>query len=65
MQIHLNSNHYYSLFYRGFTTQQTDRGWVILNFPNWASYGPVDQGPFSTYGIACQQIDRLLNSQKK
>lgn len=55
---------YFSKFYRGFTVQQTDHGWVILNFPNWATYGPVNQGPFGTFNIACMQVDRLLASQR-
>jgi hypothetical protein len=55
---------YFSKFHRGFTVQQVENGWVILNFPNWATYGPVNQGPFGTYQIACMQIDRLLNSQR-
>lgn len=58
-----DANRYFSKFYRGFTIQQTDDGWVILNLPSWASYGPVNQGPFGTYQIACHQVDRLLNSQ--
>ena len=63
MPSHQNPNLYFSKFYRGFTVQQTDHGWVILNFPNRASYGPVNQGPFGTYQIACMQIDRLLGAQ--
>ena len=59
-----DSNRYFSKLYRGFTIQQTDQGWIILNFPSWASYGPVNQGPFGTYHIACHQVDRLLNSQR-
>jgi hypothetical protein len=59
-----HSRRYFSKFYRGFTVQQVENGWVILNFPNWASYGPVNQGPFGTYQLACYQIDRLLNSQR-
>jgi hypothetical protein len=55
---------YFSKFHRGFTVQQVETGWIILNFPNWATYGPVNQGPFGTYQIACMQIDRLLNSQR-
>ena len=57
------SQHLFSKCYRGFTVQQTEQGWVILNFPNWASYGPVNQGPFSTYQIACMQVDRVLNAR--
>lgn len=64
MPSHSNPNLYFSKFYRGFTVQQTDHGWVILNFPNRASYGPVNQGPFGTYQIACMQIDRLLGAQQ-
>ena len=64
MQSRPNPNVYFSKFYRGFTVQQTDHGWVILNFPSWATYGPVNQGPFSTYQIACHQVDRLLSSQR-
>ena len=56
---------YFSQFYRAFTVQQTPRGWVILNFPTWAHWGPVDPGPFPTYEIACMQIDRLLNAPGK
>jgi hypothetical protein len=59
-----DSNRYFSQFYRGFTVQQTDKGWVILNFPNRAPYGTANQGPFSTAQIACMQIDRLLESQR-
>jgi hypothetical protein len=39
---------YFSKFHRGFTVQQVENGWIILNFPNWATYGPVNQGPFGT-----------------
>jgi hypothetical protein len=60
----MNDARYFSKFHRGFTVQQVENGWVILNFPNWASYGPVNQGPFGTYQLACYQIDRLLNSQR-
>ena len=59
-----NSSRYFSKFYRGFTVQQTEQGWVILNFPNWASYGPVNQGPFGTFQLAYYQIDRLLSAQR-
>lgn len=55
-------SHFYSKYYRGFTVQQTEHGWVILNWPDWASYGPVNQGPFGTFQIACIQIDRLNNN---
>jgi hypothetical protein len=58
-----DSRRYFSKFYRGFTVQQVDNGWIILNFPNWASYGPVNQGPFGTFQLACYQIDRLLKAQ--
>ena len=64
MQTRPDPRRYFSKFYRGFTAQQTDQGWVILNFPSWAPYGPVNQGPFGTFQIACMQIDRLLASQR-
>lgn len=56
----MSSSHFFSRFYRGFTCQQTERGWIILNWPNRAPSGPLNQGPFGTYEIACHQIDRLL-----
>ncbi|MFM8441913.1 MAG: hypothetical protein ACKN9W_01060 [Methylococcus sp.] len=56
---------YVSQFYRAFTVQQTDRGWVIINFPTWTPWGPVDPAPYPTYEIACMQIDRLLNAPGK
>jgi hypothetical protein len=59
-----HSNRYFSRCYRGFTVQQTDYGWVILNFPSWAAYGPVNQGPFGTYQIVCMQIDRVQHAQQ-
>ena len=59
-----DSRRYFSKFYRGFTLQQTEQGWVILNFPRWASDGPVTPGPFGTEGIARHQVGRLLDSQR-
>jgi hypothetical protein len=50
---------YFSKVYRGFLVEQTATGWVVPQLPNWKN-GPVPQGPFSTYGIACHIIDRIL-----
>lgn len=56
---------YFSKIYRGFLVEQTDRGWVVPQLPNWSN-GPVSQGPYSTYGIACHVLDRVLdNSQRE
>lgn len=52
---------YFSRTYRGFLLQQTDRGWIVPQLPNWSN-GPVPQGPFSTYGIAEHVIDRVLDN---
>lgn len=52
---------YYSRTYRGFLIEQTARGWVVPQLPNWSN-GPVSQGPFSTYGIAEHVIDRVLDN---
>ena len=54
---------YYSKIYRGFLIQQTDRGWVVPQLPNWSN-GPVNQGPFSTYQIACHVLDRCLDNEQ-
>ncbi|MEW6038139.1 MAG: hypothetical protein AB1648_07825 [Pseudomonadota bacterium] len=53
----------FSIYYKGFVIQQAETGWIILNFPTWAPYGPTSPGPYSTEGIAKHQIDRLLESQ--
>jgi hypothetical protein len=53
---------FYSLFYKGFTMQQTEDGWYIRNFPDWCSFGPIKHGPYPTSQIAQIQIDRLLNA---
>lgn len=56
---------YFSKIYRGFLVEQTDRGWVVPQLPNWSN-GPVSQGPYSTYQIACHVLDRVLdNSQRE
>lgn len=56
---------YFSKVYRGFLIEQTDRGWVIPQLPSWSN-GPVSQGPYSTYQIACGVLDRVLdNSQRE
>lgn len=56
---------YFSKVYRGFLIEQTDRGWVVPQLPNWSN-GPVSQGPYSTYQIACHVLDRVLdNSQRE
>lgn len=53
---------YFSKVYRGFLIQQTDKGWVVPQLPNWSN-GPVNQGPFSTYQIACHVLDRCLDNE--
>jgi hypothetical protein len=55
-------NQYFSKSYRGFLVQQTDKGWVVPQLPNWSN-GPVSQGPFSTPGIAEHVIDRVLDKK--
>nr|QMP83800.1 MAG: hypothetical protein [Caudoviricetes sp.] len=52
---------YYSKVYRGFLIQQTDKGWIVPQLPNWSN-GPVNQGPYSTYQIACHVLDRCLDT---
>ncbi len=54
---------YYSKMYRGFLVQQTDRGWVVPQMPSWSN-GPVSQGPYSTYQIACHVLDRCIDNQE-
>lgn len=54
----------FSIYYKGFLIQQTETGWIIVNFPTWASFGPTSPGPYATEGIAKHQIDRLLQSQE-
>ncbi|QXP84740.1 hypothetical protein [Methylococcus sp. Mc7] len=63
--VQLNENRLpmFSIYYKGFVIQQTETGWIIVNFPTWAPYGPTSPGPYSTEGIAKHQIDRLLESQ--
>nr|QMP83022.1 MAG: hypothetical protein [Caudoviricetes sp.] len=55
---------YFSKMYRGLLVQQTERGWVIPQLPNWSN-GPVSQGPYATYQIACHIIDRVLEEQDR
>lgn len=52
---------YFSQVHRGFLVEQTDRGWIIPQLPNW-NKGPVSPGPFSTYQIACHVIDKILDN---
>jgi hypothetical protein len=55
---------YFSKIYRGFLVQQTSTGWVVPQLPTW-SKGPVSQGPYSTYQIACHVLDRVLEEQDR
>ena len=52
---------YFSRIYRGFLIEQTDKGWNVPQLPNWSN-GPVAQGPYATYQIACHVLDRVLDS---
>lgn len=56
------SNRHFSRFYKGFLVHQTDVGWYIHNFPDWCKLGPMQCGPFVTYDIAYNTIDRLLRA---
>ena len=53
---------YFSQIHRGFLVEQTDRGWVVPQLPNWDK-GPVSPGPFSTFQIACHVIDSILDKK--
>lgn len=55
---------YFSKIYRGFLVQQTSNGWEVPQLPTW-SKGPVSQGPYSTYQIACHVLDRVLEEQDR
>lgn len=55
---------YFSKIYRGFLVEQTDKGWVVPQMPSW-SRGPVSQGPYGTYQIACHVLDRVLDEQER
>lgn len=50
---------YYSKVYRGFLVQQTELGWIVPLMPDWSN-GPVSPGPYSTFQIACNVINRIL-----
>lgn len=56
------SDKYFSRVYRGWTLQQTDRGWIIVNAPNRDKSGPISPGPYSTYGIAEHVVDRIMDN---
>ncbi len=59
---HSHQRHFFSSVYRGFILQQTEQGWIIVNFPDWSRAGPMPQGPFETEYIARKQVDRLLET---
>lgn len=54
----------FSIVYKGFLIQQTDKGWDVPQMPNWANFGPVSQPPYSTRFIAQHVIDLVLNHPK-
>lgn len=56
------SDKYFSRVYRGWTLQQTDRGWIIINAPNRDRAGPISPGPYSTFGIAEHVVDRIMDN---
>ncbi len=56
------SDKYFSRVYRGWTLQQTDRGWIIVNAPNRDKSGPISPGPYSTFGIAEHVVDRIMDN---
>lgn len=56
------SSQFYSKIYRGFLIEQTAHGWIVPQLPTWSN-GPVPQGPFGTYPIACHVLDRVLDYQ--
>lgn len=58
------SNKYFSVIYKGFLIEQTEKGWVIPQIPNWANFGPVSKAPYSTRYIAQNVIDLVLNHSK-
>lgn len=53
---------HFSRVYNGFTLQQTDRGWIILNAPNRDRAGPISAGPYATYAIAERVVDRIIDN---
>ena len=53
---------YFSRVYRGFTLQQVERGWEIINAPTWGRSGPISPGPYATVGIAEHVVDQILQS---
>ena len=52
---------YFSRIYRGFLIEQTASGWIVPQLPTWSN-GPVNQGPYGTYQIACHVLDRVLDA---
>jgi len=52
---------YYSVYYKGFKIQQEDRGWTIINCPDWSN-GPIIAGPHSTPNICKNVIDRIIRN---
>lgn len=56
---------YFSRFYRGFTLEQTENGWIIKNCPDRTVAGPLTQGPYSNYLIAQHVVDHIHDADKK
>jgi hypothetical protein len=46
---------YFSIMYKGFCLQQTDKGWYIMCAPNWGKFGPVPPPPYET-SLICQVV---------
>lgn len=54
------NNQFFSKFYNGFLVQQTNEGWVIPLLPERTQGARLSPGPYSTYQIACNVINRVL-----
>lgn len=55
------NDQFYSKFYKGFLVQQTDRGWIIPLLPERTQGGLISPGPYSTYQIACNVVNRVVD----
>lgn len=55
------NSQYFSKFYRGYVIEQDQNyNWYIKNFPNWVNFGFISAGPWPNFGVACHQVNRLL-----
>lgn len=51
---------YYSVYYRGFLIEQTEKGWQIALLPIRSDRNVISRPPYSTVQIAKHIVDRLI-----